>query len=260
MGHELSAIAALAYREVADFLRDRPRLILTFSLPVVFIGLLGASLESNLGASVGYSFMTFAFTGILGQIMFQNTALGVISLNEERGKDVIQEAFVAPISRYTILTGKIAGESIVSLIQGAGVLVIGSLMNIEMTSAQVLALIPAGIAVAFLGGAFGVLVLTLVPSSRGAQQLFPIVIIPQIFLAGVFAPIKDLPFHIMIPSRMAPMTYAVDLVRSVFYRGLPEYPHVVLFGMIPDLIVAACMAAFFLAIGTFLFVRNERNR
>lgn len=260
MYREINAIIALAYREVMDFLRDRPRFAVTFLFPVVFIGVLGAGLEANLGAAAGFSFMTFAFTGVLGQMFFQNTALGVLSTNEERSKDLLQDVFVAPISRYTIIFGKIVGETVVSLLQGAGVIFIGSLMGITITPHAMALLLPVGIAVAFLGGAFGVFVLSLLPSTRAAYQIFPIVIFPQIFLSGVFSPIKNLPFHIWIPSRLVPMTYAIDLVRSVFYRGLPEYDQVVLFGMAKNFIISAVFFVIFMLIGTYLFMRNERNR
>ncbi len=56
------------------------------------------------------------------------------------------------------------------------------------------------------------------------------------------------------------MTYAVDLMRSVYYLGREEYTKVVLTNSYINLLIIAGMFTFFLLLGTFLFVRKERNR
>jgi hypothetical protein len=56
------------------------------------------------------------------------------------------------------------------------------------------------------------------------------------------------------------MRYAVDLLRGIFYIGHPDYPEVVLGTPIFNFTVMAAMFAGFLILGTFLFVRRERNR
>jgi ABC-2 type transport system permease protein len=260
MMRELNAIFALGYREIVRFSRDYARIVVTFVFPIVFIGILGASLESNLGEVAGYSFITFAFTGVLGQILFQTTALGVIALREERESNLIQEVFVSPISRYTIILGKIFGESMVALTQCIGVILFGSFIGIVMTTHQMLSMLPLLVVVCLLGGSFGALILSIMKSPRGVQQVFPLLIVPQIFLAGVFSPIKILPFHVLFLSRIMPMTYAVDIVRSVFYRGLPEASETVIFSTHTDLYVSIGFFVAFIMIGTYLFVRGERNR
>ena len=56
------------------------------------------------------------------------------------------------------------------------------------------------------------------------------------------------------------MTYAVDLLRAIYYFGKPEAAKTVLFSPFLDLTVIIGVGLIFLAIGTYLFVRNERNR
>jgi ABC-2 type transport system permease protein len=79
-------------------------------------------------------------------------------------------------------------------------------------------------------------------------------------LAGIFNPITNLPPVLLIASRIAPMTYAIDLVRSVFYSGSDVYNKVVLFNVPLDLLVIAGYSILFISIGTYLFIKNERNR
>jgi len=260
MNKQLNAILTIAYRDFTKFRRDKGRIVATFIFPFVFIGILGGSLEANLSGSVGYNFLTFVFIGVIAQTLFQSTASGVISLIEDRENDFSQEIFVSPISRYTIIIGKIAGESLVAMTQGIGIIALGFVLQIPMTILQLILFVPAFIIVCLFGGAFGVMVLSNLRSQRAANQIFPFIILPQFFISGVFSPITELPLPLFILSRLAPMTYAVDLMRNVYYAGTPEYSKVVLYPFHIDLLVISVLFVVFLTVGTFLFVRNERNR
>lgn len=212
---EINAILTIAYRDVAKFLRDRTRLVASLIFPIIFVAILGGSLQANIGLSAGYDFLVFTFTGVFAQTLFLSSTQGVISLIEDRESDFSQEIFVAPISRYSIVLGKILGESLVALVQGAVVILFGLLIGVPLTFVQVLGLIPVALVVCLLGGAFGVLILGNISSQRAANQIFPFVVFPQFFLAGVFSPIKVLPLYLDILSRISPMRHAVDLARGV---------------------------------------------
>lgn len=260
----INAILTIALRDFTKLLRDRMRLIISFIFPVIFIGALGTSFQNNLGQYIGFNYLTFTFTGVFAQTLFQSTASGIISLIQDRETDFSQEMFVSPISRYSIILGKIIGESAVALLQAVGVIIFGLFMSlffpIDVTLAQLVFSIPAIIAACLLGGAFGTLVMSLLGSQRTASQIFPLVIFPQFFLAGVFNPIKDLPLPLLILSRIAPMTYAVDFFRGLYYWGSPDYSEVVLYPPIVDLTVIIILFTIMLTIGTYIFVHNERNR
>lgn len=255
---ELNAILTIAFRDVTKFLRDRPRIFASFAFPVFFIGIFGASLQANLNTD--YNLLVFIFTGVLAQTLFQSTALGVISLIEDRENDFSQEIFVSPVSRYSIILGKISGETVVSLLQVFGIILFGFLIGIPLGPEKLVRLIPILAIPCFLGGAFGMLVLAQLTSQRAANQIFPFAIFPQLFLAGVFNPITHLPPFIFILSRLAPLTYAVDFIRGIYYRGTPGYHTLVLHSPLTNFIVITCLFFFFLFLGTFLFVRNERNK
>src|SRR5581483_1471407 len=260
VGMNLNAIAAIAYRDFLKLLRDPGRMLSTFVFPLIFIGVLGGSLQANIGANAGYNFLVFTFTGVLAQTVFQSATLGVISLIEDRENDFSQEIFVSPISRYSIIFGKILGESLVALTQGFGIVLFGLIIGVSISLGQLLALLPVALVACLLGGSFGVLILANLSSRRLATQVFPFIMLPQFFLAGVFNPIKVLPPYLEILSLLSPMRYAIDMARGVFYAGQPDYDKVVLQPPLVNLVVMASMFAVFLVAGTFLFVRRERNR
>jgi ABC-type uncharacterized transport system ATPase subunit len=97
-----------------------------------------------------------------------------------------------------------------------------------------------------------------VGSQRAAQQIFPFVFLPQYFLAGLFNPIWHLPLPLDILSKISPMRYAVDLTRDAYYSTTAE--RVQLFDAATNLAVIGAMFVVFMVVGTFLFVRAERNR
>ncbi len=258
--NEINAILTIAARDVTKLLRDRARLIMGLVFPVIFIGVLGSSMQANLADTLGYNFLTFVFIGVIAQSLFQSTAAGIISLLEDRQTDFAQEMFISPISRYSIIIGKIVGETLVSFMQVIGIIIFGALFGVPLNYLSLLGLLPVAFIASLLGGAFGLIVMSNVGEQRTAQQIFPFLLFPQFFLAGVFNPIKILPWPLLILSRIAPMTYAVDLMRSIYYFGTPEYEKTVLFNPFMNLVIVLAMLVIFISFGTWMFVKNERNR
>jgi ABC-2 type transport system permease protein len=257
---ELSSIAVIANRDFVKLLRDRTRLLSELAFPLVFVLVLGPALQSSFGAPGGLDLTTFVFSGVLAQTIWQSATLGLVSLIADREEDFSQEIFVSPVSRYSIVAGKIIGEALVALPTGLGILVVGLLIGVPLSPLVIVALIPVSLLVAVYGGSFGVLLLSRLSSQRAAQQIFPFVLLPQFFLAGVLNPIHALPLPLAILSALSPMRYAVDLIRNVVY-GLQ--PAVKAPEMIPlPITLAAMVVSFvgFLVIGTTFFVRAERNR
>jgi ABC-2 type transport system permease protein len=258
--HNANAIASIAYRDFLKFLRDRARILSTFLFPLIFIGFLGGGMQATFGASSGYNFLDFIFTGVLAQTLWQSTAIGIISLLEDRQNDFSQEIFVSPISRYSIVFGKILGETLVALPQGLGIILFGFLLGITITPVQLVGLGLTGLLVSLYGGAFGMMLLGLMPSRRAADQLFPFVFLPQFFTAGVFVPLHNLPLALDVVSHLSPLRYAVDLTRGAFYAGQPQFAAVVLDSLWTNLALMGATFLAFMFIGTILFVRAEQNR
>ena len=254
---EASAILALAHRDFIKLLRDRQRMVADFAFPLIFIGNLGTSLQAGFGGNSNINLLDYVFTGVLAQTVWQSSALGLISLLADREQDFSQEIFVSPISRYSIILGKILGESLVALPQALGIIVFGFILQIHIGPDQLARMALALIVIALFGGAFGVIVLANLSSQRAANQIFPFVLLPQFFLAGIFNPIQNLPLPLDILSHLAPMRYAVDLLRDGYYGSTSR---IVLSDATTNLAIIGGLFVAFMVVGTFLFVRAERNR
>jgi ABC-2 type transport system permease protein len=257
---ELSAVAVIAHRDFVKLLRDRVRLVSELAFPLVLVLLLGPALQSGFGAPGGLDLTSFVMSGVLAQTLWQSSVLGLVSLIADREEDFSQEIFVSPVSRYAIVAGKIIGEALVALPTGLGIVAVGLVIGVPLSPLVLIALVPVSLVIAIYGGAFGLLVLSNLSSQRTANQIFPFVLLPQFFLAGVFNPIHDLPTPLAILSALSPMRYVVELTRNVVYGLQPGVPAPDMTPLPVNLAVIAVSFVGFLVAGTILFVRAERNR
>jgi ABC-2 type transport system permease protein len=222
--------------------------------------LLGGTLQLNLGRAVGFNFIAFTFTGFLGMTLFQSTAQGLTSLMEDRQNDFAQEIFVSPVSRYSIVFGKIVGETLVAIAQVLPFVLFAAVLRVPLTPTALLLLVPVALLSCFMGGAFGLVLLNTMSDTRAANQIFNFVFLPQYFLAGLISPINVLPWYLEVLSLASPMRYVIDLARGVVYAGSADYGRVVLLSPVTNAAVLALMFAGFMILGTVLFVRRETNR
>ncbi|HET7472623.1 MAG TPA: ABC transporter permease, partial [Candidatus Limnocylindrales bacterium] len=145
---EASAVAVIAHRDITKLLRDRVRLFSELAFPLVLVLLLGPALQSGFGAPGGLDLTAFVFTGVLAQTIWQSATLGLVSLIADREEDFSQEIFVSPVSRYSIVAGKIIGEALVALPTGLGILVVGVLIGVPLSPLVLLAIVPVSLVIA----------------------------------------------------------------------------------------------------------------
>ncbi len=184
----------------------------------------------------------------------------MINLVEERENDFTAELFVAPVSRYAVLLGKIIGAGFASLISLVGIIAAIFLMQIPMDFGDLLRVVAIAPILALAGGALAVLLIGFVQDPKVAGLGYPLLVFPQMFLAGALIPVSGSTGILAILAKLMPMTYSIDLARNIFYAGKPEYAAAVLHPAWLDLGVTVALFVAFTAIGTWMFVRADRNR
>jgi ABC-2 type transport system permease protein len=257
---ELSGLLAIAQRDVTKLLRDRPRLAVNLAFPVLLIGGLGAVLQPTVGRVTGLNAVTLAFTGVLAATLFQSAAAGMISIVEDRENDFSRELFVAPVSRLTLVAGKVAGEALVALTQGACIVGFAAAFGVRLSPGPLALLLAPGLACCLLGGAFGLTTIAVLPNQRSAMQVFQFLIIPQYVLGGVLVPLHRTSSWLNVAAHLMPMRYAVDLTRAAFYAGTPGYRQAVAGGPVADAVVTGGLFVVLMAAGAALFGYRERTR
>jgi ABC-2 type transport system permease protein len=260
LGHELSGLAAIAQRDLAKLARDPLRLAVSLAFPVMLIAGLGYVLQPTVGKATGLNELEVAFTGVLAATMFQSAAAGMISVVEDRENDFARELFVTPVSRLTLVSGKVLGETLVALVQGLFIVVFALAFGLDASAHQIAVLIVPSTACGLLGASFGLATVAALPNQRSAMQIFQFLIIPQYVLGGVLVPVHGLPPALEALAWAMPLTYGVDFTRAVFYQGKPAYSAAVSLGPEWAMVVMAAMFAVFVVTGALVFNYRERHR
>jgi ABC-2 type transport system permease protein len=258
--HELSGLLIIAQRDVLKLLRDRPRLAVNLAFPVLLIGGLGAILQPTVGRVTGLNAVSLAFSGVLAASLFQSAAAGMISIVEDRENDFSRELFVAPVSRLTLVAGKVAGETLVALCQAAFIVMFAVAFGVRMPPGRLAVLLAPCLACCLLGGAFGLATIAVLPNQRSAMEIFQFLIIPQYVLGGVLVPLRGTARYLDVLAHLMPMRYAVELTRATFYAGTPGYGQVVSGSPLLDAAVTGGLFVILMAGGAAVFGYRERAR
>lgn len=257
---EANAVFAVAWREVLRALKSKVMIGMNIILPVMFMGIMGGMIQQNLGAALPYAYLPFMLVGMVAQTMYQGGMMGVTTLIEERENGFTAELFVAPVTRYAVLLGRILGSSVAAMVSLLGVLLMVVVMQIPFDLVDVLRLVVLAPILALAGAALGVLFIGFVQDPKVADMGSMLLVMPQWFLSGALIPNQSSSGILGAAAHLMPMTYVVDLARNVFYAGKPEYAAVVQYPFALDVVVSAAVFVAFLVVGTFFFVRADRNR
>ncbi|GBR77431.1 ABC-2 type transport system permease protein [Candidatus Termititenax dinenymphae] len=257
---EINAIITIAIRDILILFKTPSYFIFSLIMPLIFMGILGGSLSQNMAGDLGYDYGQFLLVGMIINQLLMGTTGGITSLVEDRTEDFTQELMVSPISRYSIIVGKIVGSSFSAILQLLGTLLTAFIMGIHYSIWQLLAVLAISPIICLTAGSLGMIIVAFVKDNRTAGMVQMLVTMPQMFLTGVFIPINHSKGILLILSRLMPMTYCLDLARAVFFYGTAGYKNIVLFNPVFDLLIIAALTVLFLFIGTFFFARSETNR
>jgi len=196
---------SLCRRDVVRFLRQRSRIIGVLGTPLVFWALIGS----------GFNYMGYLFPGTIVQILLFASIFSTISIIQDRQTGFLQGVLVAPVSRASIVLGKVLGGTAIAMTQGTIFLVLGPLVGIRFSVAGWAAALGVMALVAFGLTALGVLLAWRFDSVQGFHAIMNLFLIPLWLLSGaVFPPEKAVSWirGVMVAN---PLTYGVDALRRV---------------------------------------------
>ncbi|MCL2668705.1 MAG: ABC transporter permease [Micrococcales bacterium] len=260
LGRELSAVVAVTARDVTITLKSPGTMIMGLAMPLMMMGLIGGNLMANMTGGIEFDFGEFMLVGMLVNMLFMMTTMGVTTLIDDTEANFSAEMLVAPVSRYSIIIGKILGSAFMAMVSSLGVLAVGLVMGITLTPWQLLVLFALAPGMCLAGGSLAVIVMGVIKSKKTANMVVMLITMPQMFLSGVIIPIASSTGVLFVLARILPMTYCVDLARAVVYSGTPTYSQVVLFHPAVSLAVVGSLTVVFLVIGTYLYARSEKDR
>jgi ABC-2 type transport system permease protein len=223
------AAATLWRRELTRFFRQPSRIAGAVGTPLIFWLLLGSGLSGSFrlpGGPAGLSYFQYFFPGTIVLVLLFAAIFSNISVIEDRHQGFLQGVLVAPVSRSTIVAGKVLGGATLAWIQGVVFLALAPLSGVHLTVASALAaagiLAVLALSLTALGFAFA----WKLDSVQGFHAIMNVVLMPMWLLSGAFFPVSGAPFWLGALMRLNPLTYGVAALRGVLYGpvaapGLP---------------------------------------
>lgn len=210
------AIYAEWLRELKRLLRAKSRLVGTLMMPLFFLVFMGMGFkQATFSGMPGMGYQAFLTPGVLGMsILFSSTFAG-FSLILDREFGFLKEVMIAPVSRTSIVLGRIAGGMTTSLFQALAIFVIVLAFGFR-PRAWIMVLpvivIMCLISIIFIG--LGLSFACNLRDTQGFNLVMNFVIFPIFFLSGALFPLRGFPAWVRMISRFNPLTYGVDGLRG----------------------------------------------
>ncbi len=138
---------------------------------------------------------------------------------------------VAPVSISSVVAGKVAGTTILALMQGGIMLALAPMAGLPLDLGQVAAamLVLTFIAIALTG--VGISIAWNMSSTQGFHAIMTAFLMPMWFLSGAFFPANGLPSWLAAMLAINPLTYGLATLRYALYEpgspalaNLPSLP------------------------------------
>jgi ABC-2 type transport system permease protein len=248
----LTAIYILWLREMKRFLRSWSRMVSMLMMPLFFLIFLGFGFRGAFFPGVGYTkdYIHFLVPGVIGMTLISTSIMAGLSVLWD-SLGFLKEIMVAPVSRFSIVIGRIVGGMTTSLIQAILILIISIGMGFtfyNFSSFLLTVLIMILISSGFIG--LGLVFASVMRDIQGFGLITQMIIMPLMFLSGALFPLTNLPRFLRYISYLDPLTYGVEGLRRalVGFSFLPFWP---------DFLVLISFSVFAIALGSYLFEKTE---
>lgn len=204
---------SLWWREIVRFYRMPTRVVGVIASPVMFWLVLGSGFGKSFGNNTE-SYLEYFFPGALVMIVLFTSIFAMMSVIEDRRAGFLLSVLVAPVSRASIVMGKVLGGASLGTLQGLLFLLIGPLIGIRLDLLQfALAALTIWL-VAFALTALDFAVAWRMDSAQGFHAVVNMFLIPLWLLSGAVFPLESASQWLQAIMRANPLTYGMNALRA----------------------------------------------
>lgn len=243
----MSAVYILWLRQLKRYFRSRSRLIGSIGQPLMFLLALGFGFGPVYQKAGGGSYLQFLAPGIISMGILFSAIFSGMEIIWDRQFGFLKETLVAPVSRFTIILGRILGGATVALIQGIMVFVICTIVGFRV---ERIILMPVALIfmflIAVLCAGIGTAIGSILEDMQGFQLIMNFLIMPLFFFSNALFPLEGLPKALRLVIHLNPLSYGIDGLRGALTHGF-------IFGFGLDFFILGIVALTLAAIGSYLF-------
>lgn len=208
-------VAATMLRVLRQIRRDPRTIALVLVVPPALLALLHEVFARRPAVFQGIAAPMIGLIPFI--VMFLVTSIAML---RERTSGTLERLMSLPLAKLDLLAGYGLAFALLAAIQATETSVVGfGLLSIDTAGpAWTVTLLAIGNAV--LGTACGLFLSAFASTEFQAVQFLPAFVLPQLFLAGLFAPRSDLPGWLGAISDVLPLTYAYDALARVASEGM----------------------------------------
>jgi ABC-2 type transport system permease protein len=255
----VQAIYVVLLRELKRYWRAKARVISSVAQSIFFLAIFGMGLGGYIGGFDGVTYLTYIAPGVIGMGLLFGSVFSGVSIIFDRQFGFMKEMLVAPVSRTSIILGKIFGGATTATIQGIILLVVAGLMGaFSPTFMFVIGAFGAIVTMLIITAGFvglGVAIGSTLNDFHAFQLLSTFVMWPLFMLSGVFFPIEISPLPLQIAMLCDPLFYGVELLRwCLLGSGSPILGP---FGWLISLSIVIVFDVLMVGLGTYLFSKAQ---
>jgi ABC-2 type transport system permease protein len=214
--HGLLVAAVLMRRELVHFVRQPMRVVAAIGTACVLWVFLASGFAEALQPHhlADASYAAFLLPGMMTLVAVFAAIFSSISVIEERNDGWLAAILVAPVPRWAIATGRIAGAALVAWAQAAILLPLALLLDLPLSvDAALVALL--GLAVTSLGmTAVGVAFAWRTETSAGFHAVMNLVFAPLWLLSGSIFPVQGAAPWLARVTSLNPLTWCTQAIRG----------------------------------------------
>jgi ABC-2 type transport system permease protein len=211
----LGITLATALRVLRQIRRDPRTIALVLVVPPALLALLREVFD---GRPEVFQAIGAPMIGLIPfLVMFLVTSIAML---RERTSGTLERLMSMPIGKLDLLAGYGLAFAFLAALQAAVTSAVGfGLLSID-TAGPVWVVTILAIGNAVLGTATGLFLSAFASTEFQAVQFLPATVLPQLFVAGLFAPRSTLPGWLGAISDVLPLTYAYDALARVSAGGV----------------------------------------
>jgi ABC-2 type transport system permease protein len=215
---------SLTHRELIRFLRQRHRIIGALATPVVVWLLIGGGMGrsfSSPGLPDSSNYIQFFFPGTILMILLFTAIFSTISIIEDRREGFLQSVLVAPVSRMSIVLGKVLGGTILAFGQGFLFLLLAPTVGIHLSLPGLLIACLTMLLLSFSLTCLGFCIAWRMTSTQGFHAIMNLFLMPLWFLSGALFPPQGAWRGLSLVMNLNPLSYGLAALRRSLHYSTP---------------------------------------
>jgi ABC-2 type transport system permease protein len=235
-------------------LRHDPTELLTRAIqPVLWLLVFGQVLARTRAIATGsIPYLDYMAPGILAQSVLFIAIFYGIAIIWERDLGILHKFLVSPAPRGALVLGKGVSAGVRALSQAIIIYILALILGVHVNwnPLNLLGVLLAVMLGAALFSTFSLIIACLVKTRERFMGIGQILTMPLFFASNAIYPIEMMPGWLQVISRINPLTYEVDALRSLMLAG-----GVSAYGIGVDLAVLVGATAVLMWIGARLYPR-----